>query len=344
MSLTQFSDAEKEAIANRKTALRFLFFPAQVLSMYFTAFPWPVDHWAVQVFWMMVTAYFMFCWTSCFHETAHQTLFSSQRLSVALGRVLGWLMFVPYTAYRETHIRHHAYLNKPNDWELWPYSDPKAPRWFRKIFVWCDLLLGVATAPIVYGRIFFHSDSPLKPEARKAIRWEYAGMILFWGLVLGVVAYYDRWWTFALVWFIPYSVAGIYQNGRKLTEHLGMRSYDPLRGTRTVIGDNFVTRLCTFLNFDIFVHGPHHRHPRVSHDQLEELTLKYVAQQETAANPLPLFPTYFSATRDMLYWFFKEPGVGVNVGAEWPGQTDQVEDFVADVTEEVVNTAQPSHA
>ena len=335
MSLTQFSAAEKEAIANRQTALRFLFFPAQIFAMVMIAFPWPTDHWAVRVLWMLATSYFMFCWTSCFHETAHQTLFSSQRLSIWLGRVLGWLMFVPYTAYRETHIRHHAYLNKPNDWELWPYSDPLAPRWFRKIFVWCDLFLGVLTAPIVYGRIYFHPDSPLKAEQRRAIRWEYVGMAIFWGSILGVVAYYHAWDAFALVWVIPYMLAGIYQNGRKLTEHLGMQSYDPLRGTRTVIGDNVVTKFCTFLNFDIFVHGPHHRHPRASHDQLEELARQYAAEQAT--NPLPLYPTYLSATRDMLYWFFKEPGVGVNVGAEMPHHSEQVDDFVADVTAEVIN-------
>jgi fatty acid desaturase len=335
MSFTTFTSQEKEAIAHRRTLLRFLFFPAQIAAMVLVAFPWPVDHWAVRVFWMFVTSYFMFCWTSCFHETAHQTLFSSQRLSVLLGKVLGWLMFVPYTAYRETHIRHHAYLNKPSDWELWPYSDPRAPRWFRKIFVWCDLFLGFATAPIVYGRIYFSPQSPLKEEQRRAIRGEYFGMACFWAVVLGIVAYYHAWTTFLLVWVIPYYFAGLYQNGRKLTEHLGMQSYDPLRGTRTVIGDNFITKACTFLNFDIFVHGPHHRHPRVSHDQLEELTKKYAAEQAT--NPLPLFPTYLSATRDMLYWFFKEPGVGVNVGAEMPNQSEQVDDFVADVTEEVIN-------
>jgi fatty acid desaturase len=341
MSLTQFSAAEKEAIANRRTALRFLFFPAQIFSMVMVAYPWPVDHGAVRIFWILVTSYFMFCWTSCFHETAHQTLFSSQRLSVFLGRILGWLMFVPYTAYRETHIRHHAYLNKPNDWELWPYSDPQAPRWFRRIFAWCDLFLGALTAPIVYGRIYFHKNSPLKAEQRSAIRWEYFGMACFWAIILGVVAYYQHWTTFAFVWVVPYMLAGFFQNGRKLTEHLGMQSYDPLRGTRTVIADNMITKVCTFLNFDIFVHGPHHRHPRVSHDQLDELTKKYAA--ENAINPLPLYPTYLSATRDMLYWFFKEPGVGVNVGAEMPHQAEQVEDFVADVTEEVIN-AHPSHA
>lgn len=336
MSLTEFSQEERAAIANRRTALRFLFFPLQVASMWLIAFPWPADHWAARVFWILVTSYFMFCWTSAFHETAHQTLFRSQRLSVLLGRVLGWLMFVPYTAYRETHIRHHAYMNKPNDWELWPYSDPHASAGFRRAFVWLDLLLGVVAAPIVYGRIYFHPDSPLKPEQRRAVRNEYLGMVAFWGAILALTAYYDAWWALLLVYFVPQMLAGIYQNGRKLTEHLGMESFDPLRGTRTVVGDNFITRACTFLNFDIFVHGPHHRHPRVSHDQLAALTRQYVA--EAKGQGLPVYTTYASAFRAMLPWMFTNPGVGVNVGAAAPAAKPEreVDNFVGDVTKEVL--------
>lgn len=334
MSITTFTEEESRAIANRRTLRRFLFFPVQVLAMASIAFPWPVDHWAVQAFWVLVTSYLMFCWTSCFHETAHQTLFLSHRLSIALGRVLGWLMLVPYTAYRETHIRHHAYLNKPTDWELWPYSDPNASLAFRRVFVWLDLLLGAFTAPVVYARIFFHPDSPLKPDQKQAVRWEYVGMACFWGAVLGVVAYYHAWSTFLLVYVLPYYLAGVYQNGRKLTEHLGMISYDPLLGTRTVVGDNLWTRLCTFLNFDIFVHGPHHRHPRVSHDQLERITQEYVAAAEH--EELPVYRTYSAAVRDMAPWLVRNPGVGVNVGAEPPGGSKEVDNFVADVTTEVV--------
>ncbi len=333
MSLTEFSDDERTAIANRRIGRRFLFFPFQVMAMYFIVFPWPVDHWAVRVFWILLTSYFMFCWTSCFHETAHQTLFRSQRLSVALGRVLGWLMFVPYTAYRETHIRHHAYLNKPNDWELWPYSDPQASKGFRRLFVWFDLLGGVLAAPIVYARIYFHADSPLRPEQRRAVFWEYVGMAAFWGAILAYIGYHNAWGTFLLVYVTPYMLAGIYQNGRKLTEHLGMQSYDPLLGTRTVVGNSLVTRLATFLNFDIFVHGPHHRHPRVSHDQLERLTAEYVASAKTES--LPVYATYAAAIRDMAPWILRNPGVGVNVGAEPPKQTGgkEVDNFAADVTE-----------
>jgi len=134
---------------------------------------------------------------------------------------------------------------------------------------------------------------------------------------------------------VPQTVAGIYQNGRKLTEHLGMESYDPLRGTRTVVGDNPITRLCTFLNFDIFVHGPHHRHPRVSHDRLEALTRRYVA--EAKGQGLPIYTTYASAFRAMFPWMLTNPGVGVNVGAAAPSKpTREVDNFVSDVTKEVL--------
>jgi len=245
-------------------------------------------------------------------------------------------MFVPYTAYRETHIRHHAYLNKPNDWELWPYSSPQAPLWFRRLYVWFDLFVGFLSAPIVYGRIYFHRDSPLKTEQRKAVIGEYLAMIVFWGALIGLTARYGAWQALLLVWFVPLFLAGIYQNGRKLTEHLGMQSYDPLLGTRTVVGNSLVTRLCTFLNFDIFVHGPHHRHPKVSHDQLEELTRKYAS--EAVEKQLPIFTTYLDATKDMVRWMFLNPGVGVNVGAEAPevDKAPEVDNFLTDVTEEVL--------
>ena len=71
------------------------------------------------------------------------------------GRVIGTMIGVPYSIYRESHIRHHAYLNKPYDWELWPYSDPKASLWFRRVFVWFDLFLGMLGAMATYGDCSF---------------------------------------------------------------------------------------------------------------------------------------------------------------------------------------------
>ena len=73
-------------------------------------------------------------------------------------------------------------------------------------------------------------------------------------------------------------LAAFMQTFRKFTEHLGMASFDPLQGTRTVLPRKWLLRLSSFLNFDIFVHGPHHRHPRLTHDKLESKLDEYRAR------------------------------------------------------------------
>ena len=107
------------------------------------------------------------------------------------------------------------------------------------------------------------------------------------------------------------------------------------RRTRTVVGQDLITRLSTFLNFDIFIHGTHHRHPRVSHDELVDLTRHYV---DDSNEGFPIYTTYAGAALNMLPWMFRNPGVGVNVGATPPdnAEKDKVDDFVADVTAEIL--------
>jgi hypothetical protein len=125
------------------------------------------------------------------------------------------------------------------------------------------------------------------------------------------------------------------QTLRKLTEHLGMASYDPMIGTRTVISENVITRLASFVNFDIFVHGPHHRHPRLAQNLLKEKMTDYIT--ENPGTTYPVYRSYLSATRAMIPFLFRNPGIGVNVGAAPPEESkhDDVTNFVADVTAEI---------
>lgn len=337
MSVTVFTEDERKALERKSSFSRFLFLPGGLWGLWMIAHPWPIDHWAVQFAWVFIVSYCLLCWTSCFHETAHQTLCPSPTANIWLGRLLGMVMFVPYTAYRETHIRHHAYLNKPTDWELWPYSDPNSSLWFRRVFVWLDLIFGFVTAPYIYGRIYFHRNSPLRPAAmRRAIRWEYVLCTVFWGSVLTLVAWYGAWRGILIVWCLPHLLAGIWQNGRKLTEHLGMASYDPLLGTRTVIGSSPLTRLGTYLNFDIFIHGPHHRHPRMAHNQLQQKMSEYLAKEPQTR--YPVYTAYWKAAVTMLPWLVRNPGVGMNVGAPPPRaeRLRDVDNFVSDVNRDIL--------
>jgi fatty acid desaturase len=296
------------------------------------AHPWsPVTPWAVGAL-VAFTALMMFCWTSALHEAAHQTLFRSRALSIWTGRLLGTLMWTPYTAYREVHIRHHAYLNTPRDWELWPYSDPGASLAFRRMFVWFDVLCGIASGPLIYGRIYFHKNSPIKSAAvRRSIRNEYAGIVLAWGAIWTYTTVTQQWGNHLLVVLLPMYIAAFMQTFRKFTEHLGMASFDPLLGTRTVLPRKWLLRLSSFLNFDIFIHGPHHRHPRLTHGKLESKLDEY-----RDANPgvtYPAYERYWKAMLAMAPSMFINPGCGVNVGTpsdddKW---ADGVENFASDV-------------
>ena len=44
------------------------------VGVYCLAVGYPGVRWEVQLFWTLWTAYFLFCWTSLFHETVHLTL------------------------------------------------------------------------------------------------------------------------------------------------------------------------------------------------------------------------------------------------------------------------------
>ena len=318
---------------------RFVFAPFGIIAIVALIMEWPNGTWPVQLAWIGVASYVNFCWTSCFHEAAHQTLCGSRRFSICVGRAVGTLILVPYNTYRESHIRHHAYLNKPTDWELWPYSDPTSPLWFRRMFCWLEVPFGAFTSPIAYGRLYFHKNSPLtNSKMRRTIGREYLAILLVWGSAFGLVAYTSSWRIFLMVWVIPHLITGVYQTFRKFTEHLGMQSYDPLLGTRTVIGTNWVTRLLTYLNFDIFVHGPHHRHPRYRHEQLCDKMDEY--QNENPETSYPVFTTYWRAILHTLPAVLANPGVGMNAGAPAPADEKPhgIEEFSTDVTAEILAT------
>ncbi|MBX3427430.1 MAG: fatty acid desaturase [Pirellulales bacterium] len=332
---TNFTAAELEHLDEKQTLPRLASVPLAAAGMLIADTTYVADRPWLAAIMALFTATMMFCWTSALHEAAHQTLWKSRFWSVLWGRLLGAFMFTPYTTYREAHIRHHAYLNSPRDWELWPYTDPDASLAFRRAFVWFDLLAGVIAGPIIYGRIYFSAKSPIKsPAIRQTIRWEYVGIVALWSVIWGVVACLGWWPRHARCVLLPMYLAALMQTGRKFTEHLGMASFDPLLGTRTVLPRKWLLRLSSFLNFDIFIHGPHHRHPRLVHTQLESKLDEY-----RGANPettYPAYERYWKATLAMLPCLWRNPGCGVNAGA---APTDaslpaDAEDFASDVVAE----------
>jgi fatty acid desaturase len=338
-SVTQFTADEERRLAEKRTLPRMLSIPLAGAGMAANGYLFTQhEHWNAATPWLAAmlaafTAAMMFCWTSALHEAAHQTLFRSRAASIWTGRFLGTMMFTPYTAYREVHIRHHAYLNTPRDWELWPYSDPKAGLWFRRAFVWFDLFCGIASGPIIYGRIYFHPNSPIKsPAVRRDIRREYLAIAGVWAAIWTYTTVTHQWPAHLAVVIGPMYAAAFMQTFRKFTEHLGMASFDPLQGTRTVLPRKWLLRLSSFLNFDIFIHGPHHRHPRLTHTTLEAKLHEYERENPDVA--YPSYERYWKAMLAMAPSMIFNPGCGVNAGAPHDSRLlgpGDAEDFATDV-------------
>ena len=278
------------------------YFPASVISC---------------VFWIPALTYSWFCVGGLSHELAHHNLPLSRRASEFIGRVIGTLIGIPYTVYREVHLRHHAYLNTPLDWELWPYSDPKASLGFRRAFIWIHMLAGSAVTPIIWGRIYFSPYTPVKKSLRRKMWNEYLVMAAFWGGV-GVFTWHlhsSRQFEFRTeqwLYAVPLLLAGNCNSIRTIMEHIGTRSFDPLQGTRTVVGTNIITRVLSYFDFDLAVHGPHHRYPKLQHGSLKSRMAEI--QQTAPDEKYPVFDNFRLALVDTFRTAIRNPGVGVNAG------------------------------
>lgn len=314
MSDSELASEDLSATSEAMLWPRFLLFPT-VAILGFVGFINGLggDSLTVRSLWALGLGYCWFCVAGSFHEAVHQTMGRWKNANILFGRVVGTLLGIPYSAYRETHIRHHAYLNTAEDFELWPYSKPGTSLAFRRAFVVFEILAGVISAPIVYGRIYFARKSPLSPKARRTIRREYLGMFACWFSVGLTIATLSRLQLvelgrFDFMWLMPFYIAATFNSVRKFTEHLGLASTDPILGTRTVIGNNWVTRACSYFNFELFVHGPHHRFPKAAHFELESKLAEYRMKYPEA--DVPLFSNYLSAAWDALPCLWWNPAVG----------------------------------
>lgn len=263
--------------------------------------------------WVPVLSYCWFCVNGISHELIHENLPVPQRFGRLMARLIGIPIWIPRRVYKEVHMRHHAYLNTPLDFELWPYSDPNASLRFRRAFVWFDVLLGYFATPWIWGRICFSKDSPASVEAKREMRFEYAITAFAWALTVAAGAWLHATGRFAFAWrqlvfALPVVFAANMNSVRKMIEHVGTSSVDPIHGTRTIVGNSLLTRLYQYLSFDLAVHGPHHRYPKLDHRQLAN-RMHEIQQQRPDENCL-VFDSVRAALADTVRSMWKNPAVG----------------------------------
>ncbi len=208
------------------------------LTLGVTAFCLYLGWWWPLVPLVLLSSHLMHAMLIAFHEAAHGSLRKSKWLNDFDGVLVGTVSITPFTLYRALHQKHHVNLASERDVELWPFVDPRQPLWWRRMAAFLELNFGFFYSPYLFWRVFFQRPSPvINPRVRQRIWWELALIVIFWGTVLGFVAYFQAWLWFLCLYFIPAFIAGNLQSWRKYIEHVGLNGHTGPSATRSIIAD-----------------------------------------------------------------------------------------------------------
>jgi fatty acid desaturase len=138
-------------------------------------------------------------------------------------------------------------------------------------------------------------------------------MILLWGTTLGLVAWFNVWNWFLVLYFIPAFIAGNMQSWRKYIEHVGMSGHTARSATRSIICDTWAGRLLSVTLLHEPFHGVHHLRAGLPHYELPHHANSLTPVEPGEVAP---FPNYRSAIRHLLRTL-SDP----RVGSHWPDST-----------------------
>lgn len=143
-----------------------------------------------------------------FHQASHYALHPNRRLNELQGVLLGSVILTPLSAYRWVHNQHHLHLGTPRKTELWPFVDPRAPRWKRLLAASGKLLLGFFYTPVVFLRGELVASRMPRAKARRLV-YEYALCAAVCTAVVIAVIRFDVMKEFVVGYLIPALLAAI---------------------------------------------------------------------------------------------------------------------------------------
>ncbi|SKB00982.1 Fatty acid desaturase [Prosthecobacter debontii] len=249
-----------------------------------------------------------------FHEASHGLLRKNRTFNEFDGVFIGMLSLTSFTLYRVLHQKHHMYLATERDEELWPFNDPSKPRWFRCSAAFLELCLGLFFTPYLFLRCFFAKDTTVRsPRVRKRIWKELIGTLVFWGVVVSIVAWFGLWKYYFCMYLIPAMLAANLQSWRKYIEHVGLRGTSATGATRSIVSEGIAGKLLAFSLLHEPFHGLHHRHAGLHHYELPARASELEPKTPEETKP---YPNYRSAVFDLLR-DLADP----KVGPQWFSQT-----------------------
>ena len=248
-----------------------------------------------------------------FHEAAHGVLLLNQLVNEVVGCSIGILHFNSLSLFRAAHHSHHAYLATERDDELWPYVNPRLPRWLRCLAAGTDLCLAIVFEPIKFWRAYLKNPRPspgLPASLARNLRDDRV-----WSVILSAVAYWSAWTWLLLAFLIPAVLAGSLHVLRTFIEHMGMSTGTTVEGlSRTVAPAGPLGRLLAMSLFNVTYHGVHHVYARLSPHALpnfvEELAPRPPHEPET-------FRSYWHAFCAMIPTL-TDPKIGPSLKSMFP--------------------------
>jgi fatty acid desaturase len=261
---------------------------------------------------VLLLAHVMHGHTLAMHEAAHGLLCPVPWLNDFMGLHTSGFCFISLELYRAAHHTHHAYLGSERDEELWPFVQPGAPRWARRLAALLELTCGLAYTALLFLRAFLRPGTAIRNRATRRRIWiEMAGIVAFWAAALTVAAWWDLWLYLLVMYLVPAWLASNLQSLRKYIEHLGLTGPTILSMTRSVHPASRLGWLVSLSLLNEPFHDIHHRYPRLPHDVLPQVPVFVMPGSADATAP---FASYRAALWDMLP-SLNDP----RVGPQWHG-------------------------
>ena len=255
----------------------------------------------------LLVAHLMHSQLLAFHEAAHGVLCPARWLNEAVGIAIGTLHLIGLSLFRAIHHTHHAHLATPKDEQLWPFVNPRTPRWVRLLAAFCELTFGMFFDAVQFWRAFLRKGSPVRQRSvRRRIWMETVLTVSLWTSLIGYAAIWGTGKWLTVLYIIPALLAGSMHSWRKYIEHMGLTGSSVTGLTRTVVPTSALGRWFAFTMFNINYHGVHHYYASLPQASLPKFTALLTPQ---TSEEQPVYFSYRSALWTMLPTL-RDPKVG----------------------------------
>lgn len=210
------------------------------------------------------------------HECAHGTAFREPKMNVLLGHIHGLLCFLPFSAWRHTHLKHHAFSGvRGMDPLLIVTNGSGRPKIFRALL---SVLWKMGFPFIEFVRAIGYLLSPIMIQRKTKDRvllikciCSLALLMGFWGVMISSypeIVNVQNLLPGVLIYFLMNELISLPQHldmPSREKEEGSLHVWDHAKVTRSVGIYPFLARHL-FLNFNL--HTEHHIFPRLPWRQL----------------------------------------------------------------------------